>query len=98
VDHELPRQRGVAAKGRQRPDAAHLQAEPQRPEADDADRVDEEVHPHRVRHVLRAGQAGLHQREPRLHEHHQEPAQQRPGDVEGGLPGQHQLPGVGELL
>ena len=95
---ELARQGRVVAERGQRADAAHLQPEPERPEADDADRVDEEVHPHRVGDVLGAGQARLHQREPRLHEHHHEAAEQRPGDVERGLTGLDLRLNVGQLL
>ena len=82
---------GVVAERRQRAHAAHLQPEPERPEPDDADRVDEEVHPHRVGDVLRAGEPGLDQREPGLHEHHQEAGDQRPDDVQRRLARQHQL-------
>src|SRR5512147_1998289 len=55
-DRELLRERGVAAEGGQGADAAHLQPEADQVEADDADGVDEEVHPHGVRHVLGAGE------------------------------------------
>ena len=73
------------------PDAAHLQAEADEVEADDADGVDEEVHAHRVRGVLRARQARLHQGEAGLHEHDEEARHHRPDDVEGDLR-------VGEVL
>ena len=98
VDDHLARQRRVVAEGRQRAHAAHLQREPERPEADDPDRVDEEVHPHRVGDVLGAREAGLDQREPRLHEHHQEAGDQRPDDVQRRLAGQHHLARLREIL
>ena len=60
--------------------------------------VDDEVHAHRVRDVLRAREAGLDQREAGLHEHHEEAGDQRPDDVERGLSAQHQLLRVGDLF
>jgi hypothetical protein len=81
VESELLRQRGVPAEGAHRADAAHLQCEAERPEAENPDGVDEKVHGHRMADVLRAGETGLHQGEARLHEHHQEPCQQSPDDI-----------------
>src|SRR5258706_224515 len=70
-ERDLVRERSVAAEGRERADAAHLQTEADRPKPDDADRVDEEGHRHRVGDVLRAREARLDHREARLNEHHQ---------------------------
>ena len=69
----------------ERADAAHLQGEADGPEAEDADRVDEEVHAHRVGDVLRAGQPGLDEREAGLHEHDEEAGEQGPDDVDRRL-------------
>ena len=77
------RQRGVTAESRQRADAAHLETEAERPEAENADRVDQKVHGHDVGRVLLPAQAGFDERKPGLHEHHQESADQRPDDVRG---------------
>jgi hypothetical protein len=52
------------------------------PERDAPQRVDHEVHGHRVARVLRATQAGLHEREARLHEHDQEPRDEDPHHVD----------------
>jgi hypothetical protein len=66
-------------------DAAEHQRVAGEPEAEDADPVDHEVGHHHVGGVLLAAEAGLHQREPGLHEHHQEAGDQRPGEVDGDL-------------
>jgi hypothetical protein len=98
VDRELARQGRVVAERPQRADATHLQAESDRPVAEDADRIDQEVHPHRVGDVLGPGQPGLDQRKPGLHEHHQEPAQQGPDDVQRGLRVQRERTRLGDLF
>ena len=82
VEDELAVERAVTAEGGERADAAHLQAEADGPEAEDADGVDEEVHAHRVADVLGAHEAGLDQSEAGLHEHHQEAGDERPDDIE----------------
>jgi len=71
VNDGLRAERRVVAERTERADAAHLEGEAERPESDDADCVDEEVHGHRVRDVLGAREARLDERETRLHEHHE---------------------------
>ena len=61
---------------------AHLQREPAHPEPQDAERVDHEVHHHRVGRVPGPREAGLGEREARLHEHHEEARDERPDEVE----------------
>ena len=85
VDGELVVERRGAAERGDRADAAHLQREAADPVAEHADRIDHEVHAHRVRGVLRAGEAGLDHREPGLHEHDEEAGEQRPDEVDGDL-------------
>ena len=85
VDGQLVVERRGAAERADRADAAHLQRVAANPEAEQADRVDHEVHAHRVRGVLRAGEAGLHHREPGLHEHDEEPGKQRPHKIDRDL-------------
>ena len=51
-------------------------------EAEHAERVHREVHRHRVRGVLGADQAGLDQREARLHEDDEEARDQHPDEVD----------------
>ena len=53
-------------------DATHHQAVAGEPEAEDADRIDDHVHRHRVDGVLGARETGLEHRESDLHEHHEE--------------------------
>jgi hypothetical protein len=83
IDHEFSRQRRIAPERRHRADAAHLQTEADRPEAKDADGIDEKIHRHRVGDVLRAREARLDEREARLHEHDQKTGDERPNDVGG---------------
>ena len=74
-----------AVEGEHGSPAAGHEAEADRPEAQHADAVDDEVHRHRVAGVLVAGQAGLDEREARLHEHDEEPAEQGPRHVQADL-------------
>ena len=52
------------------------------PEPEHAEAVDHEVHRHGVRRILRPAQARLHEREAGLHEHDEEPGDQRPDEVD----------------
>ena len=63
-------------------DAAHHEAVAGEPESDDADRIDDQVHRHRVDRVLRARETGLQHRETDLHEHHEEAGDQHPREVQ----------------
>ncbi len=65
--------------------APHLKSIAADPVTQHAYAIDHEVHAHRMRHVLRARKTGLHQGEPRLHEHHEEAREQRPHDIDGNL-------------
>ena len=85
IDRELAVERRRSAERRDGADAAHLQREAADPVAEHADRVDHEVHRHRVRGVLGAGEPGLDHREAGLHEHDEEAGDQRPHDVDGDL-------------
>ena len=102
-DHELAVERRRAPEHGHRAHTAHLQGEAADPVAEHADGIDHEVHRHRVGGVLGPAEAGLHEREPRLHEHDQEAGQQRPHQVDGDLAVAHgghhlvQLRGLGIL-
>ena len=85
TDGELAIERCGAAKHAQSTDAAHLQRVAADPVPEHAYRVDHEVHRHGVRGILRAREAGLHHREPALHEHHEEASEQRPHEIDGDL-------------
>ncbi len=98
ADNELAAQCRIVAESGQRAHAAHLQGKTHGPVPDDADRVDQEVHADRVGGVLGAGEAGLDQGEPGLHEHHQETGDQGPNNVQRRLTAQHQLLCFGNLL
>ena len=62
--------------------AAEHESEAAEPEAQHAQRVDHEVHAHRVRRALGPAEAGGHQGEARLHEHDQKGREQRPDKIE----------------
>ena len=82
-----------AAEVRHRRDTAELEGESDGVIRDEGDRERRDVHHHHVAGVLRPGQAGDQEGEAHLHEQHEEPGEQQPGEVDrdpevAGLVGQ----------
>ena len=70
---------------RQSTDTAHLECIPARPEPEDADPVDPEIHRHGVGGVLGTAKSGLEQGESCLHVHDQKATHHQPDDVQADL-------------
>ena len=65
--------------------AAHLDRKADEPVGEEAAPIHEEIHHVGVVRVLHAAEPCLHHRETGLHEHHEEAANQRPGEVDADL-------------
>ena len=96
---DFVRQLVVAPERPKRADAARLEGESDRPVGQHRDAVDHEVHGDRVRGVFCPREAGLHHREPGLHEHHEEPGDESPHEVDGdGVGRGRRARGLGERV
>src|SRR3990167_10113479 len=82
VDGHFMVERRYASQRPQGPDATEHEREPANPEAEHPYSVHHEIHAHGVSHVLGSREACFDHREPGLHEHDHETADQRPYDVD----------------
>ncbi len=90
-------QRPEAAEIADRGHAAELEREPDRVVRQQRDHERRQVHHHHVPGVLRSREAGHEEREPDLHEQHEEAGDEQPGEVDRdpevpGLVGQRLMP------
>ena len=81
MNGELAIERCRAAEVRDRSHAAFLYRKPDCPVGEHADAVDHEVHHHGVVGVLRTAEPRFDDREAGLHEHDEEPRDERPHEV-----------------
>ena len=80
VEREEPRSE---VRRTRQPHAPEGDSEAHRPVGQHADAVDHEVGHHHMHRAFRPAEAGLHHREPGLHEHHQVAGDQHPDEVNG---------------